>query len=219
MLDLDFRSGVVITYRVGVATQACLRWRNRFLFVMVWFSPWEAYFRWHVTIVMFPFCDVNSLNIHTHTQACSEHCVYLPVCLPVCVCSVTKLKSKEHLVSFISYSLFCFRPNDLRMSIRLLLCALVCLERKLSSKYCLAQSEWWKYQACKQTNTSPLSLSPSLFWSLSNFLLHLKFIFRAFQRFQSCSRLFPLRSAASSYLFLDVSSNVVVACQLGRNVS
>lgn len=73
--------------------------------------------------------------------------------------------------------------------------------------------------ANKQTPPRSLSLSLTLFWSLSSFLLHLKFIFRAFQRFQSCSRLFPLRSAASSYLFLDVSSNVVVTCQLGRNVS
>lgn len=142
--------------------------------------------------------------VYTHT--CPVCFVYLPVRSSVCVCmcSVAKLKSKEHLVSFISRSFFCFRPKDLKMSIHLLLCALVRLERKLLSKYSLARNDWWKYQASKQTNKHPPTLSPSLSWSLSSFLLHLKFIFRAFQRFQSCSRLFPPRSAAllSGFLFV-----------------
>lgn len=81
MLDLDFRSGVVITYRVGSATQDCLGWKNRFLFERlcaataaarhedhIWNNLWE--------LCCFFCCDVHGVQFkHTYLV----HFVSLPV--------------------------------------------------------------------------------------------------------------------------------------------
>lgn len=201
MLDLDFSSGVVIAYRVGLAAQDCQRWKNRFLSdrILVLFcrSPRGSHFKC-VIFTQFPCCDAHGVQFL------------------LCACQYTSVfsafESKGRLVSLIGCGLL-FSQSDLKLSIQ----SLLFLPWKKSCQNIV----WHKVadKNIKQTNKQTPPPSPPL--SLA-FCCTLNSFFRAFQRFQSCARLFPPRSTApwvGAYLFLNVSSNVLVTCQLGRNGS